>query len=56
MKPQVHVNAVGSNQAKKRELPAELIAQAALIAVDSNTKECRHLTNPDREGMLEDDS
>lgn len=35
VKPQGHVNAVGSNQAKKRELPAELIAQAALIAVDS---------------------
>ena len=35
VKPQAHVNAVGSNQAKKRELPAELIAQAALIAVDS---------------------
>ena len=35
VKPQAHVNAVGSNQAKKRELPADLIAQAALIAVDS---------------------
>lgn len=35
VKAQAHVNAVGSNQAKKRELPAELIAQAALIAVDS---------------------
>lgn len=30
-----HVNAVGSNQAQKRELPAELIGRAALIAVDS---------------------
>lgn len=35
VKPSAHVNAVGSNQAKKRELPADLIARAALIAVDS---------------------
>ncbi len=33
--PGAHVNAVGSNQAGKRELPADLIAQASLIAVDS---------------------
>jgi alanine dehydrogenase len=29
------VNAVGSNQATRRELPADLIARADLIAVDS---------------------
>ncbi len=33
--PGTHVNAMGSNQAGKRELPAELIRRAALIAVDS---------------------
>ena len=31
----VHVNAMGSNRADRRELPAELIARADLIAVDS---------------------
>ncbi len=31
----VHVNAVGSNVANRRELPAGLIARAGLIAVDS---------------------
>jgi alanine dehydrogenase len=30
-----HVNAVGSNDARRRELPPELIARASLIAVDS---------------------
>ena len=30
-----HVNAMGSNQAQRRELPSELIARAQLIAVDS---------------------
>ena len=30
-----HINAMGSNQAKRRELPAELIRQSAWIAVDS---------------------
>lgn len=35
VKSTAHVNAVGSNQAKKRELPADLITRAALIAVDS---------------------
>lgn len=30
-----HVNAVGSNNASRRELPSELIARADLIAVDS---------------------
>jgi ornithine cyclodeaminase/alanine dehydrogenase-like protein (mu-crystallin family) len=30
-----HINAMGSNQAQRRELPAELIARAAVIAVDS---------------------
>jgi alanine dehydrogenase len=33
--PGTHVNAMGSNQAQRRELPAELILQADLIAVDS---------------------
>jgi ornithine cyclodeaminase/alanine dehydrogenase-like protein (mu-crystallin family) len=30
-----HINAMGSNQARKRELPSDLIARAQLIAVDS---------------------
>jgi ornithine cyclodeaminase/alanine dehydrogenase-like protein (mu-crystallin family) len=30
-----HVNAMGSNQAQRRELPSDLIARADLIAVDS---------------------
>lgn len=30
-----HINAMGSNQAQRRELPADLIARAALIAIDS---------------------
>ncbi len=30
-----HINAVGSNQAQRRELPADLIRRADLIAVDS---------------------
>lgn len=33
--PAAHVNATGSNQAARRELPSELIARASLIAVDS---------------------
>ena len=33
--PGAHVNAMGSNQAQRRELPAELILRADLIAVDS---------------------
>jgi ornithine cyclodeaminase/alanine dehydrogenase-like protein (mu-crystallin family) len=33
--PGAHVNAMGSNQAQRRELPSELIARADLIAVDS---------------------
>jgi alanine dehydrogenase len=33
--PGVHVNAMGSNQAQRRELPASLITRAKLIAVDS---------------------
>ncbi len=33
--PGTHVNAMGSNQANRRELPAELILRADLIAVDS---------------------
>ena len=33
--PGTHINAMGSNQARRRELPADLIARAALIAVDS---------------------
>jgi alanine dehydrogenase len=30
-----HINAMGSNQAQRRELPAELVERAAVIAVDS---------------------
>jgi alanine dehydrogenase len=30
-----HINAMGSNQAKRREIPAELVARANVIAVDS---------------------
>jgi alanine dehydrogenase len=30
-----HINAMGSNQARRRELPSDLIARAQLIAVDS---------------------
>jgi len=33
--PGAHVNAMGSNRADRRELPAELILRAGLIAVDS---------------------
>ena len=33
--PGVHINAMGSNQAQRRELPTELILRADLIAVDS---------------------
>jgi ornithine cyclodeaminase/alanine dehydrogenase-like protein (mu-crystallin family) len=35
IKPGAHVNAMGSNQAARRELPSELIASANLIACDS---------------------
>jgi ornithine cyclodeaminase/alanine dehydrogenase-like protein (mu-crystallin family) len=30
-----HINAMGSNQAARRELPAELVARAARVAIDS---------------------
>ncbi len=30
-----HINAMGSNQAKRREIPSELVARAGLIAVDN---------------------
>jgi ornithine cyclodeaminase/alanine dehydrogenase-like protein (mu-crystallin family) len=33
--PGTHINAMGSNQARRRELPAELIQRAGWIAVDS---------------------
>jgi alanine dehydrogenase len=33
--PGAHVNAVGSNQAKRREVPTELVERADLIVVDS---------------------
>jgi alanine dehydrogenase len=35
IQPGTHVNAMGSNQALRRELPSDLIARADLIAVDS---------------------
>jgi len=33
--PGVHINAMGSNQARRRELPTDLVRRAGLIAVDS---------------------
>jgi alanine dehydrogenase len=33
--PGTHINAMGSNQAQRRELPSDLIARADLIAVDT---------------------
>ncbi len=33
--PGVHINAMGSNQATRRELPADLVRRAEVIAVDS---------------------
>lgn len=33
--PGTHVNAIGSNNPQRREIPAELVERAALIAVDS---------------------
>lgn len=33
--PGTHINATGSNQARRRELPTDLVARAGLIAVDS---------------------
>jgi len=33
--PGTHINAMGSNQAQRRELPSDLILRAGLIAVDS---------------------
>jgi ornithine cyclodeaminase/alanine dehydrogenase-like protein (mu-crystallin family) len=35
IKPGTHLNAMGSNQAQRRELPSDLIARADLIACDS---------------------
>jgi alanine dehydrogenase len=35
VQPGTHVNAAGSNQASRRELPAELLERAARIAIDS---------------------
>lgn len=35
LKEQAHVNAAGSNQASRREIPDETVRRAALIAVDS---------------------
>jgi alanine dehydrogenase len=35
IEPGTHINAMGSNQAKRRELPAELVRRADWIAVDS---------------------
>ena len=33
--PGAHINAMGSNQARRRELPADLVARAGLIVVDN---------------------
>jgi len=35
IEPGTHINAMGSNQANRREIPAELVQRADLIAVDS---------------------
>jgi ornithine cyclodeaminase/alanine dehydrogenase-like protein (mu-crystallin family) len=35
IRPGAHINAMGSNQAGRRELPADLVMRAGLIAVDS---------------------
>ena len=35
IEPGVHINAMGSNIANRRELPAELVRRAGLVAVDS---------------------
>jgi alanine dehydrogenase len=35
LEPDAHINAAGSNQAGRREIPAETVHRAALIAVDS---------------------
>jgi len=35
IEPGTHINAMGSNQAKRREIPAELVRRADWIAVDS---------------------
>lgn len=35
IRPGTHINAMGSNNAQRRELPADLIERASLIAVDS---------------------
>jgi ornithine cyclodeaminase/alanine dehydrogenase-like protein (mu-crystallin family) len=35
VEPGAHINAMGSNQANRREIPAELVRRADLIAVDS---------------------
>ncbi len=40
VKPGAHVNAVGSNNPRRRELPGELIAQAGRLVVDS-IDQCR---------------
>jgi len=33
--PGTHINAMGSNQAQRREIPADLLARASIVAVDS---------------------
>src|SRR5207302_5165309 len=35
IQPGVHINAMGSNVATRRELPADLVRRASVIAVDS---------------------
>jgi ornithine cyclodeaminase/alanine dehydrogenase-like protein (mu-crystallin family) len=35
IKPGTHVNAIGSNQAKRRELPEDVVRRAALVVTDS---------------------
>jgi ornithine cyclodeaminase/alanine dehydrogenase-like protein (mu-crystallin family) len=38
IRPGAHINAMGSNNPQRREIPAELVARAGLIAVDSITQ------------------
>ena len=35
VEPEAHINAIGSNQADRRELPGELLRRAGLVVVDS---------------------
>jgi ornithine cyclodeaminase/alanine dehydrogenase-like protein (mu-crystallin family) len=49
-----HINAMGSNQAQRRELPADLVMRAGLIAVDSR-EQARIESGDLRRALTEDD-